>query len=104
MDFSRDAVLSRLLGRLPDQEVPGGPAGPAPPGTPGPIGTPGGVRGQGTPGQDQHPQPFETAEPLDARPEWNAVPVGDVPVLAVPVAADRLELAGPAPVVAGDRL
>lgn len=40
-----------------------------------PITIPAGTRVQSVPGQDETPQVFETTEAVQARPEWNAVPV-----------------------------
>ena len=52
------------------QEVPGSPALAA-----GPVTIPVGVKVQSVPGQDELPQTFETVEPVEARVEWNAIPV-----------------------------
>lgn len=52
------------------QEVPGSPALVA-----GPVTIPVGVRVQSVPGPDELPQTFETVEPVEARAEWNAIPV-----------------------------
>ena len=52
------------------QEVPGSPALAA-----GPVTIPIGVKVQSVPGQDELPQTFETVEPVEARTEWNAIPV-----------------------------
>ncbi len=52
------------------QEVPGSPALAA-----GPVVIPVGTKVQSVPGQDELPQTFETVEPVEARVEWNAIPV-----------------------------
>jgi hypothetical protein len=52
------------------QEVPGSPALAA-----GPVEIPVGARVQSVPGPDEQPQTFETVEPVEARAEWNAIPV-----------------------------
>jgi len=52
------------------QEVPGSPALAA-----GPVVIPVGTKVQSVPGQDELPQTFETVEPVEARTEWNAIPV-----------------------------
>jgi hypothetical protein len=52
------------------QEVPGSPALAA-----GPVTIPIGTKVQSVPGPDELPQTFETVEPVEARAEWNAIPV-----------------------------
>ena len=52
------------------QEVPGSPALAA-----GPVTIPVGTKVQSVPGQDETAQTFETVEAVDARVEWNAMPV-----------------------------
>lgn len=52
------------------QEVPGSPALAA-----GPVEIPVGARVQSVPGPGEQPQTFETVEPVEARAEWNAIPV-----------------------------
>jgi hypothetical protein len=52
------------------QEVPGSPALAA-----GPVMIPVGTRVQSVPGQDETAQTFETVEAVEARAEWNAIPV-----------------------------
>lgn len=52
------------------QEVPGSPALAA-----GPVQIPIGTRVQSVPGPDEKPQTFETVEVVEARAEWNAIPV-----------------------------
>jgi hypothetical protein len=52
------------------QEVPGSPALAA-----GPVTIPVGAKVQSVPGQGEQPQTFETVEPVEARAEWNAIPV-----------------------------
>ena len=52
------------------QEVPGSPALAADP-----VVIPVGTKVQSVPGQDELPQIFETVEPVEARTEWNAIPV-----------------------------
>jgi hypothetical protein len=52
------------------QDVPGNPALAA-----APVTLPVGVKVQSVPGQDETPQTFETVESVEARVEWNAMPV-----------------------------
>lgn len=52
------------------QEAPGSPALAA-----GPVEIPVGARVQSVPGPGEQPQTFETVEPVEARAEWNAIPV-----------------------------
>jgi uncharacterized phage protein gp47/JayE len=49
--------------------------GSAPPVTPASVQLEKGLRVQSIPGPDERPQTFETVEELEARPEWNAIPV-----------------------------
>lgn len=62
------AAATWLAFRL--QEVPGHPALAA-----APVTLPVGVKVQSVPGQDETPQTFETVEAVEARVEWNALPV-----------------------------
>lgn len=52
------------------QDVPGSPALAA-----GPVNIPVGTKVQSVPGPDEKPQTFETVEVVEARAEWNAIPV-----------------------------
>ena len=53
-----------------------------------PITIPAGTRTQSVPGQDETPQIFETTEAIEARAQWNAVPV-QTTIPYVPVFGDR---------------
>lgn len=57
----------------------------APPAVPTALSLPVGLRVQSVPGPDEQPQTFETVEQIEARPEWNALPV--VPTLPFPQVA-----------------
>jgi hypothetical protein len=48
--------------------------GSAPPVTPSSVTLEAGLRVQSIPGPGEQPQTFETVEPVEARPEWNAIP------------------------------
>ncbi len=61
----------------------------APPVLPTALTLPVGLRVQSVPGPDEQPQTFETVEEIEARPEWNALPV--VPTLPFPQAAAPTE-------------
>ena len=49
--------------------------GQVPPAVPTAVGLPVGMRVQSVPGPGELPQTFETVEEIEARPEWNALPV-----------------------------
>lgn len=49
--------------------------GVVPPAVPSAVELPVGMRVQSVPGPGELPQTFETVEPVEARPEWNALPV-----------------------------
>lgn len=61
----------------------------APPAVPTALTLPVGLRVQSVPGPDEQPQTFETVEEIEARPEWNALPV--VPTVPFPQAAAPTE-------------
>ena len=71
------------------QEVPGNPAAAA-----APVTIAAGTRVQSVPGQDEQAQSFETVEAVEARVEWNAIPV-QATLAWHPASGDRmLDLAG----------
>lgn len=74
----------------------------AQPGTPETVTVPAGTKVQAVPGQDGRPRVFETIEDLDARPEWNTLPVAMPPALPVRADATVLALAAPAAPPAGE--
>jgi len=62
----------------------------APPAVPAALTLPVGLRVQSVPGPGEQPQTFETVEPIQARPEWNALPVARTapfPQVAAPTEA-----------------
>jgi predicted phage baseplate assembly protein len=70
-----ETVLAFSLER-PPAAVPGSAdPGLAPPAVPSVIMVPVGLRVQSVPGPGEQPQTFETVESIDARPEWNALPL-----------------------------
>ena len=62
----------------------------APPAVPTALALPAGLRVQSVPGPDEQPQTFETVEQIEARPEWNALPVART--IAWPVTAATKEV------------
>lgn len=68
--------LAFALERPPVLPVPDPPdPGQVPPGVPAAVSLPVGLRVQSVPGPGEKPQTFETVEEIEARPEWNALPV-----------------------------
>ena len=61
----------------------------APPAVPVALTLPAALRVQSVPGPDEQPQTFETVEQIEARPEWNALPVART--IAWPVTAATKE-------------
>jgi predicted phage baseplate assembly protein len=74
-------------------------------GSPRRITLPSGVKVQSTPGPDESPVIFETTEPIEARPAWNALRPRQTEIQALTAATSELYLAGTGTgLVAGDGL
>jgi len=71
-----ETVLAFSLERPPDPRPAGmDDPGVVPPAVPQHLDLSAGLRVMSVPGPGEHPQTFETVEAIDARPEWNALPV-----------------------------
>lgn len=79
--------------------------GMAPPVVPTALTLPVGLRVQSVPGPDELPQTFETVEQIEARPEWNALPVARTKPWTLAASTSELWLAGATTGLSlGDRL
>ena len=73
------------------ETAPGAPAQAAQPQT-----LPAGLKVQSLPGPGETPQPFETAQAIEARPQWNAIPPATTQAQILSADAERLVLQGTA--------
>lgn len=73
------------------EAAPGAPAQAAQPQT-----LPAGLKVQSLPGPGETPQPFETAQAIEARPQWNAIPPATTQAQMLSADAERLVLQGAA--------
>lgn len=78
---------------LPDSMID---PGIAPPAVPTALTLPRGLRVQSVPGPGEQPQTFETVEEIQARPEWNALPVSRTTPWPVTAATKEIWLEGAA--------